>query len=307
MSSTRILLAVAAACVVSVIITIQTMSNFQQMFICSPLSSIASIGADFRNKLLNTDASGSKNVALGMACRDRQAKRPDDWEYFLNEIVMHKQVYTTVNATDYVPNLVGWTNARALYDKYLPELVNARAGKQAKIVGVELGTWAGKSAFEMAAVMKRYCSDSCLLLAVDTWLGDPAMISSFPSHPLVIEMKKTGRLRVFDAFLKNMIASNVSDLVVPVRQPADMAASLLRCMRLTVDVVWMDTYQEYKFVREMINYWWPLLRPGGFFFGSDYANNFPGVVQAANDFVKENNLTFLDNSLNTEVWVVRKP
>jgi hypothetical protein len=57
------------------------------------------------------------------------------------------------------------------------------------------------------------------------------------------------------------------------------------------DFIYIDANHEYEYISEDIKLWWPKLKSGGCFSGHDYGGDWPGVIKAVNDFIKENNLT----------------
>jgi len=58
----------------------------------------------------------------------------------------------------------------------------------------------------------------------------------------------------------------------------------------TVDVVFIDGNHEYDYVRKDLDFWWKKLKKGGYLLGDDYNMRFPGVIQAVNEFAKNNGL-----------------
>lgn len=59
------------------------------------------------------------------------------------------------------------------------------------------------------------------------------------------------------------------------------AANLFAYQKFVFDVIYIDASHEYKNVRQDLEAWWPLLRPGGVMFGDDYIVGCPGVIRAA--------------------------
>lgn len=97
------------------------------------------------------------------------------------------------------------------------------------------------------------------------------------------------------------------------------------------DFVYVDARHDYMGVQQDLEYWWPLVRPGGIFAGHDYVTNndgpqqtrqnwsinFDGTVDplgravkgAVDEFMNEKNIqisvSYRERAFNT--WAVRKP
>ena len=66
-----------------------------------------------------------------------------------------------------------------------------------------------------------------------------------------------------------------------------------------------DAAQEYGAVKQDIETYYELLKPGGFMIGDDYSPaGWPGVVRAVNEFSKKNSLSL---KLSGVVWMLQKP
>jgi Methyltransferase domain len=68
----------------------------------------------------------------------------------------------------------------------------------------------------------------------------------------------------------------------------------------SVDAVYLDAVHTYADTRDAIRRWRPKVTPGGFLCGHDYAEYFPGVVQAVQEVLGTPHRVFPDTS-----WVVR--
>lgn len=58
----------------------------------------------------------------------------------------------------------------------------------------------------------------------------------------------------------------------------------------SIDFVYIDALHDYESVKKDINGWYPKLKKGCIISGHDYAPRWPGVIQAVDEFVKENSL-----------------
>ena len=54
--------------------------------------------------------------------------------------------------------------------------------------------------------------------------------------------------------------------------------------------IFIDAAHDYDSVIQDLRAWYPKLKPDGFFAGDDYSKDWPGVVQAVQEFAQEQNL-----------------
>lgn len=66
-----------------------------------------------------------------------------------------------------------------------------------------------------------------------------------------------------------------------------------------LDAVYIDSVHTYGEVRAAISRWRPKIKPGGHLCGHDYADGFPGVVQAVDELCNQPDLVLGDTS-----WLV---
>jgi hypothetical protein len=72
------------------------------------------------------------------------------------------------------------------------------------------------------------------------------------------------------------------------------------------DFVYIDADHTYKSVKADIAAWWPKAKSGAIFAGHDYKEGM-GVIQAVDEFVKENNLDLNLTAEDYASWWVIKP
>jgi hypothetical protein len=79
-----------------------------------------------------------------------------------------------------------------------------------------------------------------------------------------------------------------------------------------LDFVYIDGDHSYDFVSKDIKAWWPKIKPGGILSGHDYTTGNPqkghiyGVIQAVDEFVKENHLNLCITHESYATWWVVK-
>lgn len=79
----------------------------------------------------------------------------------------------------------------------------------------------------------------------------------------------------------------------------------------SLDWVYIDANHGYEAAKEDIDLWWPKVKKGGILSGHDYAvrPSF-GVVQAVNEFLIKNNLSFAYLTVEEHIydsWAIQKP
>lgn len=166
------------------------------------------------------------------------------------------------------PDYQGWNSDNKIFKK-LVEKVNPKTI-------VEVGSWKGMSAIEMAKYTKAkiYC--------IDTWLG----AIEFYTMPYSKErdlLKKHGYPQVYYQFLSNVFHAGIVDQIEPMPMTSRMGAKLCPI----ADLIYIDASHEYEDVKEDLKNYWDKLNYGGVMFGDDYGNStFPGVKVAVDEFGK---------------------
>jgi hypothetical protein len=92
--------------------------------------------------------------------------------------------------------------------------------------------------------------------------------------------------------------------VVPLPASAIAAAHLLARRGINAGLIHLDASREYAEVLRDAEAYWPLLEPGGFIVGDDYAPSWPGVVKAAGEFATK---VGLELAVHAPKWFVHKP
>ena len=180
-----------------------------------------------------------------------------------------------------------------------PSLSRLAALPGPKIV-VDVGVWKGESTITMANAMKNNGLNGAVI-AVDTWLGSPEHWRG-PLSKLFT--REHGMPALYWTFLSNVVRAGLSDYVIPMPQTSTTAAAILRKAGIQPNVVHVDAAHEYREVMNDSEDYWEILAPGGYMIGDDYSPNWPGVVQAADEFAVK-----VGQSLTVErpKWILRKP
>jgi predicted O-methyltransferase YrrM len=140
-----------------------------------------------------------------------------------------------------------------------------------RVLGIEVGSFIGSSAAVLGGILRNAKST---LICVDTWCGD---INMWLLDAFAATMQKPdGNPVIFDRFMVNMIASGLTETVIPFRTTSVVAARTLKVLNWEIDFVYLDSAHECGETFLELSLYRDLLRPGGVLFGDDYAG-FPAV------------------------------
>jgi len=146
---------------------------------------------------------------------------------------------------------------------------------------VEVGSFLGKSTAYMAVEIAR-TGKNITFDVVDTWEGtQDETINSKEQANIIASLD--GKL--YEQFLSNIMP--VREFVCPIRRPSVEAAQGYPDGSL--DMVFIDAAHDYESVKADIAAWYPKVRLSGVLAGHDYETNWPGVMQAVNEFAVTNN------------------
>lgn len=212
-------------------------------------------------------------------------------------------IYAGFPLQDYRLDLNNWQSQHPFFAeaiaKFRPRLI------------VELGSWKGGSAVHMAGLVKQLSLD-CPIICIDTWLGHwfwwaEKQTGSFSSERTLWQEVNTrhGWPQVFYQFLANVIHSGAQDIIVPVPQTTTHGLAMLRHLAIQPDMIYIDADHDYAPVYQDIKDAYALLPPGGVLLGDDYYAEYPGVMQAVDQFAAEQKLTFATFPPNK--WLMQKP
>jgi hypothetical protein len=166
---------------------------------------------------------------------------------------------------------------------------------------VEVGTWKGASALEMAAVT-RDAGLSTQILCIDTWLGALEFWTdqSDPERYLSLQLRH-GYPSVFYSFLANVCHQGFQDRIIPFPQTASIAAVWLRFYGIAAEMIYLDASHEEEDVYQDLCNFWDVVRPHGILFGDDYS--WDGVRLAVNRFAKDEGSQI---SFIADKWILKK-
>jgi hypothetical protein len=211
----------------------------------------------------------------------------------LIDLLHENNPYEGFDFQRYPSDLRGWGQSSAFRELILetrPRLI------------VELGTWKGASALEMAAIA-REAGLPTQILCVDTWLGALEFWTNQTDSERYLSLGlQHGYPTVYYQFLANVCHKGFQDRIVPFPQTTSVASVWLRCYGITPEMVYVDaSHEEEDVYQDLCNYW-DIVAEGGILFGDDYFS-WDGVRLAVDRFAKElrKELSFVGDK-----WVLRK-
>lgn len=196
----------------------------------------------------------------------------------LMQAIHGKDIYEDFDHLQYPFDPAGWGCESPAF-KTLIERVRPR-------FIIEVGTWKGGSAIQMANLLKENSLPETPILCIDTWLGALEFWAdqSQPERFLALECRH-GYPSVYYRFLANVCHSGHSARITPFPLPATTAALWLLRTNLRADLIYIDgSHEEEDVYQDLLDYA-TLVAPGGYLFGDDWA--WTGVRDAVTRFSRE--------------------
>lgn len=193
--------------------------------------------------------------------------------------------YNNLDVSGYTEDLQGWMD-QAFIPVFLDCLMSRARDELLTII--EVGSWKGLSCSTMARLVKELGFKNVRIIAIDTWLGAPEFWTTG-----IDDSTRGGGLNlnngypnVFYTFTKNMKVLGHNDIVSPFPISSQQAIDVLNHYNIKGDLIYIDASHEYKPVKDDMEQFWTILNEGGSMIGDDYHVNWPGVIQAVNEFGK---------------------
>ncbi len=191
---------------------------------------------------------------------------------------------------DYDPQ--GWGSNEPVFEELISEITPQTI--------IEVGTWKGASANNMANITKEKELGSTIF-CVDTWLGSE---EHWIRHQDDLNLAD-GYPSLFYQFLANVKHKKNDDVIVPVPQPSTVAADFFIEKDITADLIYIDASHKQEHVLADLHSYWPLVKKGGIMFGDDFnPTRWPEVNRAVNVFAKCYGLEV--ETRYERFWIIRK-
>lgn len=191
-------------------------------------------------------------------------------------------IYAGLRPDESKTDMQGWGSDHPLLpwliEKLRPELI------------IEVGSWKGRSAINMAKALKN-AGISGEVLCVDTWLGSPEhWLARGPREAFWKSLGiRHGRPSLYETFLANVVFHQCQDLITPLSLPSESAYFILKKLGARAPLIYIDAGHEYPSVKRDIEMYWELLQPEGVMILDDYLS-WPGVTRAVNEFALKQGL-----------------
>lgn len=154
---------------------------------------------------------------------------------------------------------------------------------------IEIGTWKGGSALNMARHLDRLGLDA-EILCVDTWLGALEMWTDLDDLTRHGSLNlRHGYPSLYYTFLGNVTRSGLQRFITPFPVPSLTAAQWCALRGIHADLIYLDGSHEEEDVYQDLITWWDIVAPGGILVGDDWS--WDGVRLAVERFAKENRLS----------------
>lgn len=167
---------------------------------------------------------------------------------------------------------------------------------------VEVGTWKGQSAINMAKIVKSLNLNT-KIYCVDTWLGSIEFWTTHRNTPERDLLLKNGYPQIYYQFLSNVVHQKLEDVIIPFPNTSTAGAEYLKYFKISPELIYIDASHQELEVYNDIRVYYDILPIGGVIFGDDYVA-WAGVKTSVQRFCSENGLNF--QVLENNFWVIRK-
>jgi hypothetical protein len=151
--------------------------------------------------------------------------------------------------------------------------------KRPKVI-IEVGTWLGASAINMAAICKELGLGT-KIYCVDTWLGAEEFWTSMAGTQERDLKQRNGYPTVYWDFLANVVEHGHKETIVPIPNTSRIGSLILQKNGILADLVYIDGSHLYEDVKADIASYKTLLAPEGVMFGDDI--DWPSVRAAVSE------------------------
>lgn len=179
---------------------------------------------------------------------------------------------------------------------HMYENIYEEAVQRAKDGGVflEVGAWMGMSTAHMASLI-RDSGKKIKFYTIDTWEG------SFNEQCHIDVVMKNGG-SIFNLFYKNLQELKLLEYVTPIISSSTKALDYIENNKF--DFVMIDGNHTSEFVKKDVEYYWPLIKDGGFLTGDDVG--WINLLKTVEDYFAKINKKVNIHEKDKNCWVVQK-
>ncbi len=172
---------------------------------------------------------------------------------------------------DFLPwdrEVSGWHGNDPIFEELITNL-------RPKLI-IEVGTWLGQSAIQMAQLLEQNELADAKIICVDTWLGALEFW-----HELSDTAERDLRLhhgypQVYYQFLSNIVHAGLERFIYPFPNTSLIAARYLAQTGVRADLIYIDASHDSLDVELDVRHYAGLLNPDGVIFGDDVS--WPGLL-----------------------------
>lgn len=197
--------------------------------------------------------------------------------------IIDNKIFDNLNLLPY--DCQGWHGRHPIFQELISKV-------KPKLI-IEVGTWKGQSAINMAKIIKKN-ELNCKIYCVDTWLGALEFWDIYKHTKERNLNLKNGYPQIYYQFLSNVLHENLQDLIIPFPNTSSIASKYFKNNNIKADLIYIDASHEEEDVYMDIKNYIKLLNPGGIIFGDDWKGGAAnGVKAAVSRFARENNSSLI--------------
>jgi hypothetical protein len=135
---------------------------------------------------------------------------------------------------------------------------------------IEVGSFSGKSTINIArALLNSKSKPTFVLLCIDTWLGGfEHWLDDQQRQLMAIQY---GRPTVYEQFIANIVANNLTNYIIPYSTTSIMGARFLLEKKLFPQIIFLDSAHLQGETYVELELYWLLIQDGGILIGDDWS------------------------------------
>ena len=156
-------------------------------------------------------------------------------------------------------NLFGWASDSSAFNDVL-------LSSKPKCI-IEVGSYLGKSAVNMAKIMLNQGIDDFEIVCVDTWLGS---VEHWLGDEVLRSTFAHGRPTLYEQFISNIIHQKLTDYITPFPVDSINAAEYFVHSCIESDLIYVDAGHDYLSVKADLIAYSNVVKKGGYILGDDW-------------------------------------
>lgn len=169
----------------------------------------------------------------------------------------------------------GWNSTGTSFEAGLKD-------SNAKLI-VEVGTWKGGSALNMAKIALNDLNISrqeLEIVCIDTFLGSMEHFTTMHTFQEGNNVRKNGRPIIYEQFLSNVVHKGYQDVITPFPIDSYNGALCLKHWQVKADMIYIDAGHDYDSVYADFKLYKDVIRDGGYLLIDDWHHG--PIREAAN-------------------------